>query len=306
MSVRHLEWAVSAGLAGWAVARLAGADRAAAAEAWTVPLLAFTPQAAAAAWAGAVLIRGQGAATVAGLAGAALSAAVVPRVLPRRRPDAAGPVLRVLTANLLHGQAVAGAVVRLAGQTAADVLCVQELTGGAAVRLSRSGLGDLFPYQVAHPAVRDTGIYARHPLHPGPANPVLSTARLDLPSGPSVQVVCVHPPPPRSASGTARWRIRLAGLPSPGDLPVVMAGDFNATLDHAQFRRVLRRGYTDAAAAAGRGLVPTWGPEPTGRPPLLTIDHVLTDARWAVRTTSAHRLPGTDHRALFAELSLPG
>jgi endonuclease/exonuclease/phosphatase (EEP) superfamily protein YafD len=86
---------------------------------------------------------------------------------------------------------------------------------------------------------------------------------------------------------------------------VVLAGDFNATLDHAQLRRFLRLGYVDAASQVGRGLVPTWGPEPNGRPAMLAVDHVLVDRRCAVLTTSAHRVPGSDHRALYAELRLP-
>ncbi len=47
-------------LAGWAAARLAGADRLRFAEAWTVPFLSFTPQAAAGAWIGTLLLRGAG------------------------------------------------------------------------------------------------------------------------------------------------------------------------------------------------------------------------------------------------------
>jgi endonuclease/exonuclease/phosphatase (EEP) superfamily protein YafD len=38
---------------------------------------------------------------------------------------------------------------------------------------------------------------------------------------------------------------------------------------------------------------------------VLAIDHVLIDRRCAVLTTSAHRLTGSDHRALYAELRLP-
>jgi endonuclease/exonuclease/phosphatase family metal-dependent hydrolase len=94
-------------------------------------------------------------------------------------------------------------------------------------------------------------------------------------------------------------------LPAPGDSPVILAGDFNATLDHAQFRRLLRRGYADAASQDGNGLSPTWGPQPGRRPALLAIDHVLTDRRCAILSTSAHVLPGSDHRALYAELRLP-
>jgi endonuclease/exonuclease/phosphatase (EEP) superfamily protein YafD len=310
-----MEWALAGALAGWAAARLAGADRLRFAEAWAVPLLSFTPQATAAAWAGALLLRGAGPAAAAAGAGAALSAAVGARAVPDRQPAAAGPVLRVLTANLLAGRAVAGAVVELAGRMHADVLFVQELTEDAAGRLRRAGLDDLLPYEVTQPVPPGHGrgsIYARHPLREGPVIGALSaarcTARLDLPVGPSVELACVHaapPKPPWSPGATARWRSQLSALPGPGERPRILAGDFNATLDHAQFRRLLRRGYADAASQAGHGLSATWGPQPGRRLTLLAIDHVLTDRRCAALTTSAHWLPGSDHRALYAELRLP-
>ena len=104
------------------------------------------------------------------------------------------------------------------------------------------------------------------------------------------------------------WRDELSALPAvagPGGLPVVFAGDFNSTVDHAAFRRLLRRGYADAASQAGTGLLPTWGPVPGGQRAVLTIDHILTDPRCAVLASSVHPLPGTDHRALFARIRLP-
>ena len=103
-------------LAGWAAARLAGADRLRFAEAWAVPLLSFTPQVTAGAWASALLLRGAGPAAAAAAAGMALTAVVGPRAVPSRQPPAAGPMLRVLTANLLAGRAGAGAVTELAGR----------------------------------------------------------------------------------------------------------------------------------------------------------------------------------------------
>ena len=301
-------------LAGWAAARLAGADRLRFAEAWAVPLLSFTPQVAAGACGSALLLRGGGPAAASAVAGAALTAAVGPRAVPCRQPPAAGPVLRVLTANLLFGRAVAEVVAELACRKHADVLFVQELTEGAADRLQRAGLGDLLPYQVTQPVTRGTRarIYARYPLRDGPpaAQPSAArcTARLDLPSGQAVELVCIHtapPKPPWYPSATARWRSQLSALPAPGDSPRILAGDFNATLDHAQFRRLLRRGYADAASQAGNGLSFTWGPQPGRRLALLAIDHVLTDRRCAALATSAHRLAGSDHRALYAELRLP-
>ena len=314
MPSRRVEWAAAGALAGWAAARLAGADRLRFAEAWAVPLLSFTPQVTAGAWASALLLRGAGPAATTAVAGAALTAVVGPRAVPSRQPSVAGPVLRVLTANLLAGRAGAEVVAELVCRKHADVLFVQELTDGAAARLQRAGLGDLLPYRVTQPVLHGTrgSIYARYPLRGGPlAAPVSAarcTARLDLPSGPSVELACIHvapPKPPWSPGATARWRSQLSALPAPGDSPRILAGDFNATLDHAQFRRLLRRGYVDAASQVGNGLSLTWGPQPDRRLTVLAINHVLIDRRCAVVTTSAHRLTGSDHRAFYAELRLP-
>jgi endonuclease/exonuclease/phosphatase (EEP) superfamily protein YafD len=301
-------------LACWAAARLAGADRVRFAEAWAVPLLSFTPQVTAGAWAGALLLPGAGPAAATAVAGAVLTAAVGPRALPHRQPPAAGPVLRVLTANLLAGRAVAEVVAELVRGKNADVLFVQELTDDAEARLQRAGLGDLLPHRVTQPVPHGTraSIYARYPLADGPlaapASAARCTARLDLPSGHCVQLACIHaapPKPPWFPGATARWRSQLSALSAPDDSPRILAGDFNATLDHAQFRGLLGRGYADAASQAGNGLSATWGPRPGRRLTLLAIDHVLTDRRCAVVTTSAHWLAGTDHRALYAELRLP-
>jgi endonuclease/exonuclease/phosphatase (EEP) superfamily protein YafD len=314
MPSRCVEWAVTGALAGWAAARLTGADRLRFAEAWAVPLMSFTPQVTAGAWASALLLRGAGPAATAAVAGAALTAAVGPRTVPYRQPPAAGPVLRVLTANLLAGRAVAEGVVELARRKQADVLFVQELTDDAEAGLQRAGLGNLLPHRVTQPTANGArgSIYARYPLRGGwlaaPPSAARCTARLELPSGQFVQLACIHaapPKPPWFPDATARWRSQLSALPAPGDGPSILAGDFNATLDHAQFRRLLRRGYADAASQAGHGLSPTWGPQPGRRPVLLAIDHVLTDRRCAVLSTSAHCLTGSDHRALYAELQLP-
>lgn len=302
-------------MACWAAARLAGADRLRFAEPWAVPVLSFTPQVTAAAWAAALLLRGRGPAATTALAGAAVTAAVACRAVPSRQPPASGPVLRVLTANLRFGRAAAEAVTELARGHQADVLFVQELTARAAAGLQEAGLGDLLPHRMTQPMPNGTpgsGIYARYPLHDGlavpPGSAVRCTARLDLPSGEVAQLACVHAAPPRPARSpgrAARWRGQLSALPSPGTDPLILAGDFNATLDHAQFRLLLHRGYADAASQTGNGLVPTWGPEPGRRLALLAIDHVLTDRRCATLATSVHRLTGSDHRALYAELRLP-
>src|SRR5215470_10987737 len=86
---------VAAGsVAGWGAARLAGADQIRRLEAPAAPLMSFTPHVTAAALLGSVVLRRRGAATTAGLTGAALAAVVLQRAIRRPQPQAAGPVLR--------------------------------------------------------------------------------------------------------------------------------------------------------------------------------------------------------------------
>lgn len=317
---RWLSWAVAGGFAGYALGRVAAADRRRLIGIPAASLLPFTPQAAAAAWLCASLLADEPAATVTAASAATLTAVVVPRVLPRRQPRAAGPELRVLTANLLGGRAAADEVVELVRSTAADVLFVQELTEQAVTRLSGAGLRRVLPYAIADLdslAPRGNAIYARHPLSAArtgvPVPSAQLAATLMLPAA-QVRLACVHlhtPKRPWSRSGAARWRADVSALSllpvpaGPADPPLIAAGDFNSTIDHASFRRVLDLGLVDAACQSGNGLTPTWGPLPGGRPGLLTIDHVLADRRCTVLGTSVHPLSGTDHRAVFARLRLP-
>ena len=307
-------WVVAAGFAGWAAARLAAADRVRRTEIPAVPLLSVTPQVAAAApWAalGLSLARRRGPAVTAALAAVALGLAVRPRGIPRPQPTASGPVLRVLTVNLFHGRGDADSVVALASQVDADVLFLQELTADAVTRLKQAGLADLMPHTrlELRRGSGGSGIYSRFPLSEGPeVAPVRAaqpTALLGLPSGEEVELICVHPSAPAlRRDGAVRWRAELAVLPSPGRLPTVLAGDFNATIDHAAFRDLLRLGYADAARQAGKALTPTWGPP--GRGPMLTLDHVLVDRSCAVLACSVHAIPGSDHRAVYVTIQLPG
>jgi endonuclease/exonuclease/phosphatase family metal-dependent hydrolase len=321
---RHrLSWAAAVCFAAWTVGRLAEADQLPAIGSSAAALLPFTPQVTAAAWAAALLTRDQRARTVSALAAATLTATLVPRTIARPQPLATGPVLRVLTANLLAGRAAAEPLVKLAARADADVLFVQELSEKAIDRLARAGLGDQFPHLISDVGTKEergNGIYAKYPMKTcGPMQPTSSVqpiVALAFPPMP-VRLVSVHmftPKQPWSGSGVSRWRDDLAVLanlpvPSgPADPPSIVAGDFNSTLDHAGFRRLLSThgaGLKDAARETGRGLTLTWRPAPHWPVALLAIDHILVDRRCAVLDTSIHRLPGTDHRAVFARVRLP-
>ncbi len=309
-----------AGFGVLALLRLASADRWRATSTPAASLLPFTPQFAAAAWMASVLQRDRRASSATAITAAVLTAALAPRAIPRRQPVISGPAVRVLSANLLDGRAAPGAVVELVRRLRPDVFFVQELTPGALRRLGEAGLAESLPHVVtdfSRPQPRGNAIYAAHSLLEDPpvtlTSSVQPVATLRLPAG-EVRLISVHchtPKRPWSASGAALWRDDLravASLPVPArtdEAPLIVAGDFNATVDHGGFRDILDGGLADAACQRGNGLVPTWGPVPGGRGGLLAIDHILVDRRCAVLATSAHPLAGTDHRALFAAVRLP-
>jgi endonuclease/exonuclease/phosphatase family metal-dependent hydrolase len=305
-------WAVCAGL------RVTGAERG-----WPlVPAMSFTPYAAASAvlpLGVALARRSPVAAVVSAAAAAVLGAATVARTRPAPAP-APGPRVRILSANLLHGRADPHAVLELVRRLDVDVLCLVELTPSADRAFRAVGLADLLPHEHVRghrpgaPPAAGGAVWTRlEVLDRGgaPGRFEQPVVRLAVPGGADLEVTAVHTDPPVTRSRTRRWEQEMAQLPAAaGDaadadaVVRVLAGDFNATPDHATFRRLLARGYADAAARTGQALVHTWSPQ-TRPQPRLTIDHVLVDRRAGVAAFSVHDLPGSDHRAVAAELVLP-
>lgn len=88
----------------------------------------------------------------------------------------------------------------------------------------------------------------------------------------------------------------------------IVAGDFNATLDHSALRAGTA-GCGDAAAERGDGLIPTWGPYSAGPGVRAVIgpqiDHVFATTGIAAEAFAVHDIPGSDHRAITSTLRLP-
>lgn len=302
-------WALIVPWAAWALARLFGLERGFP----MVPLLAYTPYAAATALIPigfALALRRWAAAAAAAVVAASLLAVVAPRLSSDANAgEHRGPPLRVLTINIHEGRAELVHLRGLVRELRPDVLSVQELTPQAAHELDRLGFDRVFPHQVLEVSFEavGAGLYSRFPMRQIPIPQFgfrMPRGIVRLPGGLRVEVVCVHPYPPNGDT-LDLWQEQLESLPSaPRDgLLHVLAGDFNATLDHRDLRRVLDRGYFDAADAVGEGLTPTWSSHGLLSLPL-TIDHVLVDERAGIVDYSVHDLPGTDHRAVFAELAL--
>ncbi|ROO88374.1 endonuclease/exonuclease/phosphatase (EEP) superfamily protein YafD [Actinocorallia herbida] len=298
-------WVIVAPFALWAAVRLSGWD---ATFRW-VQLVSFTPYVAAASVVVPViaLVLRRRAPAVAGAAVVAVFAALLaPRVVPDGEPRAEGPELRVLAANLLFGRTPAADVLRLVRTLDVDVLALSELPSPAKDTLEKAGIGEYLPY--SQDGTNETTLYSAYPLKvPGPSPAGAVRAQVEVPgAGGIVEVVAVHTCAPLYPGLDQCWRDSQAALPAatPDGAVRVLAGDFNATLDHATLRAVLATGYRDAAEVRGAALRSTWPAD--GRPlPGVAIDHVFADRRVAVLGYSVHTLPDSDHRGVFALLRLP-
>lgn len=127
-----------------------------------------------------------------------------------------------------------------------------------------------------------------------------------------VRVMAVHPRSPPTARLEAKgWfadyaSLRVAATYAASQGPLVMAGDFNATLWHEPFRHLLDAGFTDAHDALGEGLTGSWAPlefHGVGGS-LLRLDHCLYSPGIAARSIRNGEIPGSDHRPFLATLAV--
>jgi endonuclease/exonuclease/phosphatase (EEP) superfamily protein YafD len=305
-----LIWAAVIPVAVWALFRLLGIDNGFPLAA----LMAFTPYVAIVAFlvAGVALaLRNWAAAAVAAAATLLLAITVLPRGVGDGTVAASGhETIVVLAANVHHGTADPAALVALVDRYRPDLLSVEELTPSFNRRLAAAGLGSRLPNTVleTHWNTSGGGLYSRLAMRKLPSLHRfvfrMPRAELTLPDGRPLRVVGIHPYPPQP-NRTTEWEEGLASLPS-GEhgTPWVLAGDFNATLDQSQLRDLLDRGYRDAGDVAGEGLEPTF-PSGGHMIPPVTIDHVLADGRFDIVDYAVADIPGSDHRAVEAELALP-
>lgn len=227
-------------------------------------------------------------------------------------PARDGRDLTVMTVNLYKGRADTAAVSRLVRTEGVDVLAVSEYTHAAADAVRRSDLDELLPHAVASESgeSRTTALLSRLPLAPVPRTAPHSpgaavrsrTARLPEEG---VIVCAVHPAPPVRGQMRA-WRraqTELYDWAEQTRQPIIVAGDFNASVDHPGMRHLLDTGLRDAHEVAGAGRPVTW---PNGRtvPPFVQIDHVLVRGV-DVESAEDVRIPGSDHDAVIAHLVVP-
>jgi endonuclease/exonuclease/phosphatase (EEP) superfamily protein YafD len=280
--------------------------------------MAFTPYAAAASVVPllvAVATRRRWTGVVAGLVCLALALCILPRSVGSASTVDGVPLV-VMSTNMRVGGADAARLIDLARTHRVDVLTLQELTSQAGLNLARLGLTSLLPYHESHPVegVEGSAVYSRYPLTDGgmkvnPGGFRQAYAVVRIPGAAPLIVESAHPVPPLDARSIPTWTRDLhSQTPARTQGPRrILAGDFNATLDHAELRGLTGTGYRDAAAEVGAGLTPTWpfyGPR-AAVTPKATIDHILVDEGIGVRGFAAFTIPLTDHRAILATLAVP-
>ncbi len=234
--------------------------------------------------------------------------------------------VRVLTANVEFGKATDDLVEAVRKQRP-DFVFVQECESTCEKTLEqafgRSGTNEKdakdtkdatggYPYRQAVESATSGGsdgsvILSRHPLTPAkgiPATMGMPGAVADV-DGQEIRLQLAHPMPPLP-SDLGTWRKELSALRDYAaaniDRPTVIAGDFNATQDHAAFRRILDTGFMDGARLTGDTRAPSW---PTLTTPVFgaQIDHVLVSRGFSATRTRFLDLGDTDHRTLVVDLT---
>lgn len=254
-------------------------------------------------------------------------AQLLPRVLGEQ---AAGPpVLRVLAVNVEANGADLDQLAALAVQRQADVIVLPEASQAYAAEVARlaavSGLdlvsgtdNPLVATRVDDESPRrrsdgpfPTSLLVRRDLKPAfdlqrPSGTLGSLTADIVRGGAPLSIAAVHPSPPIPGL-ESDWRIGhrfLSDLCAP-ELPTLLVGDFNSTLDHTVMRDLLDAGCRDAAEITGRGLTGTW---PSSVPAILRvpIDHLLlTPAAGTVLSYEVIEVAGTDHLGTFTVLGPP-
>jgi endonuclease/exonuclease/phosphatase (EEP) superfamily protein YafD len=241
-----------------------------------------------------------------------LAPVLVPGGPPMGDPGAGQ--LTILSLNAEYAGVDAGALAAAVDRYGVEILVLVEADEGLVDDLRGFGALESLPYRTEKIPARPQGgpaggsvILSAHPLRSEGVVPRFADYRhfeqpvavVEEPELGPVRVVAIHPVPPVGVDFVPSWNESLRGLDGwasdRDDLPLVLAGDFNASRAHPQFRD-LADGLATAAGAAGPIPWPTW-PAGSWVPPFTAIDHVLLRGLVAedyLRLT----FPGTDHRGL--------
>lgn len=232
--------------------------------------------------------------------------------------------ITVLSWNTLGDVPGARTIANLALETDADIVSLPETTSETAIevaRLMKEGGHPMWVHTFSYDRIskaRSTSLLTSVALGDYRVNTDHRTTNV-LPSvvatpldGSGPTIIAVHAVAP-IPSELNHWKLDLTWLKRAcGGDDVIMAGDFNSTIDHfaglAGARGATIGKCVDAAAVTGNAAVGTW---PSTFPPILgaPIDHVMATPNWHVtgmRVVGSLDGAGSDHRPIVVQLSPRG
>ena len=218
------------------------------------------------------------------------------------------PRLRVFSANLYFSNPDLSGILDEVRSNDPDIAVFQEVTPAHRARLLRDPvLAGLSNRIVSNDS--DTVVFSRLPFESSeiwyePSRP-MARAQVSTAIG-SVELVVVHTVAPINDPSIVRWRQMLdvlRDLARQRTTPLLLIGDYNATMYHPRFDDLLDTGLTDAHSARGTGLTGTW-PRDKPFPPLLRIDHALSSKELVPIKATYGKGTGSDHRPIIVEYAL--
>ncbi|MEI6675537.1 MAG: endonuclease/exonuclease/phosphatase family protein [Verrucomicrobiota bacterium] len=214
--------------------------------------------------------------------------------------------LRVLSFNVLNTNTRYADTVRWVQASNPDIAFFPEVSHSWVAGLAP--LKATLPHTIMHAQTDNFGfaVFSKYPIVAQDLIPsvILGVAMVQVTleiDGRRVLFVGVHPASPLSASYTHGRDAALKDLAERlrhEPLPVIVAGDFNATPWSQAMRPLFEAGLHDTRW--GRGFSATW------RRDLvlvaIPIDHILTDPRITTQTRWTGPYLGSDHRGVVADL----
>ena len=242
--------------------------------------------------------------------------AILPLYLSPRPPRASTPnnlPRRILFANLWQPNQAHAAVLRLVEQTQPDLILLVESNQRWLSALEP--LRSAYPYWASEPREDNYGValLSRWPIQENASRAFSAAgvpslvALLDL-DGQLLQVVCTHPPPPKSRAETRardEQMENLATLAAGRKTPLILCGDLNLTPWSPVFWRFTRRsGLADSAR--GFGVQASWPVGKSWMSALLGVplDHCLVSPEIAILDRRLGPPVGSDHRPLIVDFSI--
>lgn len=235
---------------------------------------------------------------------------------PHTPPTVDAPTLRVMAANVHGGRAGPEAVAAAIRESDADVLVLLEATEAFVGSPTIAAALAHYPHRLgregdsaAREGAAPTLVLARFPME--------ALAQVDSRfdqyvirvSADPVPLTLVAAHPLNMLPGGHVWEhegniLRRAITPHLSE-PVAVVGDLNATPEHLTLRRLTDGlGLELGAQEAGAGWQPTYNAGIDWLPPMVAIDHVLTNDRVTATSFRTVPLPGSDHHAIVADLAI--